>query len=247
MKTPVIIAAHNEADYLARTLEHLPRSIEPVVVSNASTDNTADIARSYGAQVIELDVQGKLPALQRAVSQLPAAAALEPILFTDADSRPAFPRVWPHVMTAALAPDLPSAATGPLGYIDGKLEDCLSNTYHIGRTAVGRWVRKHSFMTGNNMAVRFGSQQVLNEFLAMPHIWEGDDAAVAIMLSKNGGVARQLIDPRSLVLTSTRHAIKHQERKRQGIDKAWKDHLQRYRDRAAPGSRPLMVDSELGY
>src|ERR1035437_2767541 len=58
MKISVIIPAHNEEKYIGSCLEHLlkyseGRFCEIIVIDNASTDRTADIAKGYpGVRVI---------------------------------------------------------------------------------------------------------------------------------------------------------------------------------------------------
>lgn len=59
---PVTITAYNEQELIGRALRRLPSDeVEPIVATNGSTDETADIARRFGAEVIELEERGKLP------------------------------------------------------------------------------------------------------------------------------------------------------------------------------------------
>lgn len=49
----LIIPAHNEAESISRVLDHIPKSVDQViVVDNGSTDGTGDIARAVGAHVV---------------------------------------------------------------------------------------------------------------------------------------------------------------------------------------------------
>lgn len=55
-KVSAVLACYNGADEIGPTIEQLARHIpknQIIVVSDASTDNTAEVARSYGVQVIE--------------------------------------------------------------------------------------------------------------------------------------------------------------------------------------------------
>jgi len=53
MKLSVVIPCHNEAQSVARVIQSLPEVVdEVIVVDNNSTDNTAAIARKYGAKVV---------------------------------------------------------------------------------------------------------------------------------------------------------------------------------------------------
>ena len=50
----IVMPAHDEAEALPRVLAEIPRDLAPriVVVDNASTDGTADVARRHGAEVV---------------------------------------------------------------------------------------------------------------------------------------------------------------------------------------------------
>lgn len=58
VKIGVVIPARNEEAYLGKTLQHLLRqTLKPhviIVVDDGSTDRTAEVARKYGALVVEL-------------------------------------------------------------------------------------------------------------------------------------------------------------------------------------------------
>jgi len=56
-----IIAARNEAHNLARCLESLRGVGEIFVIDSQSTDGTVEIARSYGAQIVQFHYQGGWP------------------------------------------------------------------------------------------------------------------------------------------------------------------------------------------
>lgn len=87
MVTSVVIAAHDEAAVLDRTLRTLladaaPGEFEVVVVANGCTDGTAELARSVpGVTVLELPEAGKPGALNAG----DAAATGFPRIYLDAD------------------------------------------------------------------------------------------------------------------------------------------------------------------
>ena len=82
----VVIPAYNEAKYLPKCLESIIKqtfnNYEIIVVDNNSTDNTAWIARSFGARVVKEKIQGMIPARERGFRE----AKAEIIARTDADT-----------------------------------------------------------------------------------------------------------------------------------------------------------------
>jgi len=80
----VIVAARNEARNLPRCLEALRDVGEVYVIDSQSTDATPEIARSYGAKVVQFHYQGGWPKKRQwAMETLPLAFGW--ILLLDAD------------------------------------------------------------------------------------------------------------------------------------------------------------------
>lgn len=82
----IVIAAHNEATVLGRTLDALlADAVEPpdeiIVVANGCNDDTAAVARSRGVQVLEVPGAGKAAALNAG----DAVATAFPRIYLDAD------------------------------------------------------------------------------------------------------------------------------------------------------------------
>lgn len=88
----VIIPARNEARRIGDLVRAVAeqsvddRTIEVIVVDDASTDGTGDTAASAGARIVRLDRHGN-PAMAR--NQGAASARGDPLVFLDADCRPA--------------------------------------------------------------------------------------------------------------------------------------------------------------
>lgn len=84
----VVIPARNEAAYLPLTLRALERQLHPpaavLVVDNASRDDTAAVARAWGAHVLSCHVRGIAPTRQAGLE----AANTAWVATTDADSLP---------------------------------------------------------------------------------------------------------------------------------------------------------------
>lgn len=80
----VVIPVRNEAHNLARCLEGLRDVAEVYVVDSQSTDETVEIARSYGATVVQFHYQGGWPKKRQwAMDSLPFAC--DWVLLLDAD------------------------------------------------------------------------------------------------------------------------------------------------------------------
>ena len=85
MKISVIIPAHNEEKTISKCLDSVYnqtfKDFECVVVADACTDNTVEVAKSYGAKVVEADVRND--GLSRNIGMENSSG--EWILFIDAD------------------------------------------------------------------------------------------------------------------------------------------------------------------
>src|ERR1700691_5590689 len=102
----VIIPVRNEAKNLPRCLQALRDVGEVFVIDSQSADDTVEIARSYGAQVVQFHYQGGWPKKRQwAMNTLPFA--YEWILLVDAD----------EVLTPELANEIRLAMQNPA--VDG--------------------------------------------------------------------------------------------------------------------------------
>lgn len=85
-RVAVVIPAYNEAENIGSVLaaiQKLPEVHDLIVVSDGSTDQTAEVARAYGATVVECPVnQGKGAAMRAGWE---CASEADVILFLDAD------------------------------------------------------------------------------------------------------------------------------------------------------------------
>jgi glycosyltransferase involved in cell wall biosynthesis len=124
----VIIPVRNEAKNLPRCLHALSNVAEVYVIDSHSTDETVEIARSHGAQVVQFHYQGGWPKKRQwAMNTLPIA--YDWILLLDAD----------EVLTPELAEEIRAAIGNPA--IDGYF--LLLRTWFLGRALrhgdVGLW------------------------------------------------------------------------------------------------------------
>ncbi|MBP9686795.1 MAG: glycosyltransferase family 2 protein [Candidatus Doudnabacteria bacterium] len=85
----IIMPAYNEELVIARSIESLLKLVPAqniYIISDGSTDRTADIARSMGVQVYEPDNSGKAGALCRGINHFQLASRYAAVLFVDADT-----------------------------------------------------------------------------------------------------------------------------------------------------------------
>ncbi|NNC13315.1 glycosyltransferase family 2 protein [Planctomonas sp. JC2975] len=128
----VVIPAYNDAVMLRECLHRLKEQIRQadqiIVVDNASTDETADVARSLGATVVHQPIRGIFPAASAGYD----AASGDIIARLDADSRP--PADWLAHIDAefTVSPEI-GALTGPGEFYDGNpLVTWLGENLYIG-------------------------------------------------------------------------------------------------------------------
>lgn len=115
MKVSVIIPAYNEGGRVQRVISAAKRASLPseiIVVSDGSTDDTAEVARSEGVRVVELPYnRGKGAAMKAGVSSTDA----EVYVFIDADLIGLTPR---HV-DSLIRPVVDGEADATLGVFEG--------------------------------------------------------------------------------------------------------------------------------
>lgn len=204
MKTPVLIPARNEAAEIGLTLAKLDSTVvEPIVIVNATKDNTADIARHAGATVLESE-PGKMPAMQEGLRYLAArhiGDALGPVLITDADTHPLYPHDWPSAMRAGLR-------RGPIvsGLYVAREGDLLTKSLMSGlrvANVMQKIITGKRHMSGMNMMLELRSLHLLDAILDLPNVWPGEDLALAwqLLRDENPPVT---CNPRAVVKTSSR-------------------------------------------
>jgi len=200
MNTPVLIAARNEAEHIGRSLAALPRDVEPIVIPNGCEDNTAEIARDYGATVLRCDVESKVRALQTAVWHL-GERATEPFIIMDADTRPMQPKNWLSKMLQArrnLAADKPAIVAGGV-----KFEGGASPNFHSLRFSAKQFITRHDAtrgeFRGNNLLLHPQNHSTVNDILRLGLVWPGEDLALKDIILRNGGAGIKTVHPRATV------------------------------------------------
>lgn len=198
MEISIVIPAYNEEKFLPRTLTSLQKQTfklpyEIIVVDNGSTDNTAKIAKKYGAQVIFEPRRGTSYACNTGF--LHAKGKI--IARTDADTL--IPSDWLQKMWNAFAKDKKCIAVGGPTY---PVEThWWENVFYFPTTFLGMYIFK-LFRKGFlyfNVAVRREAFAKVNGFDTRLRF--GEDTDFCLRLKKVGKVK---LLPNLYVFTSAR-------------------------------------------
>ena len=196
----VVVPALNEQKYIGKCLSSLrvqtyPRELyEIIVVDNASTDRTAEIARGFGVKVVHEPEGGVGRARHRGAEE----ARGEIIAGTDADA--IAPPTWLEAIARAFRSDQAlGAATGPIALHDGNRLQCWwARHVYNGVTrlcyTVGRGV-----INGNNFAVRTRDYWRVGGFNTS--LLSAEDMDLGVRLS---AVTRTIYSPKMVMYVSAR-------------------------------------------
>jgi len=196
----VVVPALNEEKYIGQCLSALraqnyPRELyEIIVVDNASTDRTAQIARRFGVKVVYEAERGVARARHRGAHE----ARGEIIAGTDADT--IAPPTWLEVIARAFRRDEAlGAVTGPILLHDGNSFERwaarrVSNPATRISFAVGRGA-----IVGNNYAVRTRDYWRVGGFNTA--LFSAEDIDLGARLS---AVTRTIYNPNMVMYVSAR-------------------------------------------
>jgi peptidoglycan/xylan/chitin deacetylase (PgdA/CDA1 family)/GT2 family glycosyltransferase len=200
----VVIPAHNEENYLFSCLESIKNQdyageYEVIVVDNASTDNTAQIARDWGAKVVYEGRRSPACARQKGAE----VATGKIIAFIDADTQA--PAHWlSTIVWLFLSEPETVVISGPYAYYDaGKIARIASYCNFISiiiDQLFRKAFNKGSAVWGCNFAVRRSALLEVGGFDTSIRFY-GEEYELSLRLRKagKGGVIPQLF-----VLTSSR-------------------------------------------
>lgn len=174
----IIIPAYNEEKTLAATLESLvkqtaERQFEVIVVNNASTDQTGEIARSFlnklDLKIIDEPVKG------RGVARFSGcrAARGEIFLFTDADT--VLPINWVEALVAPLAPGV-VGVTGTSQITDcSRFADLFFKWFQPVLTKLARLFLGYYWLAGFNSSVTREAYEAAGGFNVNLNAFEDTD------------------------------------------------------------------------
>ncbi|RFA15932.1 hypothetical protein B7R22_05755 [Subtercola boreus] len=186
----VVIPARNDADALANCLAALAAQTrlpdEIIVVDNGSTDDTADVARSFGARVVTQQVQG-IPAASTAGYD---AALNEVICRLDADSMP--PPNWIGEGIRILVDNAGiDAVTGPATFYDGPRRGSrlIARLYLGGYFSAFRLALGTTPLFGSNFFLRRKAWQEVRHAVHRSGLRLHDDLDLTIHLTPGHRIA----------------------------------------------------------
>lgn len=212
MKFSIVIPAYNEAKSIeiaikALYLQNIDKNqFEIIVVDNNSTDNTSEVAKKAGADVVVKELRKGTNMARQAGFQ---ASRGEIVAFLDADSEPT--RDWLERIGKDLAQENIYAVSGPYDYGFGGTIGALGRIYDkyllnfIQRSLEFVFRRKTGVIWEGNFAAKREAIEKIGGLPPLP-FW-GDGAAIAMLISRR--VGRILFDPDLIVKSSPRRLKKY--------------------------------------
>ncbi|WP_104107593.1 glycosyltransferase family A protein [Nocardioides sp. 616] len=188
----VVIPVLDDAVALRHCLELLSRQslapLEVVVVDNGSTDDSAQVARDFGAVVVHEPRRG----IPMAAAVGYDAASGEVIARLDADSRP--PRHWVARVARAMSEESRDAVTGAGWFYDlpWPLRTPVAWIYLGAYYALCHLALGHTAVWGSSMAVRRTTWQAVSAQVHREDPELHDDLDLAFVL---GPTRRIVLDP----------------------------------------------------
>lgn len=165
MKFAVLITAHNEENYIGNVLTSLEAqtvarsSFDVVVVDNASSDRTAEIAKNWGAIVVSEPKKGIPFALNCGYSYI-QNASYDWVLQTDADA--VVSSKWVESFINAAKSGRYVGLTGPVYFNDiPAILQVFTRSFYGLFITVQRFLGGYTQFTGSNMAMDMKAYQSL--------------------------------------------------------------------------------------
>jgi glycosyltransferase involved in cell wall biosynthesis len=196
----VVIPALNEEKYIGQCISSLTAQTYPtelyeiVVVDNASTDRTSEIARELGAKVVYERRRGVSRARHRGVAE----ASGEIIAGTDADT--IAPPTWlEEIATTFRADGGLGAATGPILVHDGNTLDHWGAKLISNSATRLSYIVRRGVIIGNNFAVRARDYWRVGGFDTS--LFSAEDIDLGARLSE---VSRTTFNPNMVMYVSAR-------------------------------------------
>ena len=203
MKVSIVIPAHNEEEYLAETLAAVCAldypDFEVIVVDNASSDGTSEIARTFPVKVVHEEKKGLLHARERGRKE----ATGDIIANIDADCRPSLD--WLTKSVHHFKNPIVVAVSGPYDYHDGSKffragSFFLQKYIYSMMSAMLRTFKGSGILIGGNTLIRAKTLSEVGGY-DTSILFYGEDSDTAKKLSKKG---RIVYSPKIQMKTSAR-------------------------------------------
>lgn len=228
-KVTVLIAARDEEERIHYTIEDIlaqdyPKHlIEVIIVDDHSTDNTANIIRSYAAQGVKLLQLKQDQALnsykKKAISEAIALSEGELMIATDADCR--MGTQWISSVVNCFETEQPVMISSPVTYFEEKslfeLLQTLEFSFLIGMGAGFIGNKRASHCNGANLAYRKDIFYAVGGFKGIDDVASGDDELLLQKVAKQyPGKIAFLKQYEAIVYTHAKHTLKEfmQQRRR---------------------------------
>ncbi|MFD2552799.1 glycosyltransferase family 2 protein [Sphingobacterium tabacisoli] len=186
-RVSVLIAARNEEDNIARTIDCIlnqdfpKENLELIIVDDHSTDSTAAIVRSYadrGVRLLQLSIGDKLNSYKKyAITKAIEMSTGDIIITTDADCR--MGKDWLRTVVQYFETNDSYLVSSPVLYSEEKTHfeelQTLEFMYLIGLGAAGIGNHSPTTCNGANLAYRKSVFFEMDGFNGIDNLASGDD------------------------------------------------------------------------
>lgn len=205
-KMAIIIPAFNESSLIPRSLASINQVLESnqdtvvVVVDNNSTDETAEIAKFFGAQIIKEPKKGIGEARQSGLEAIPSSVKY--ILTTDADT--VVPLNWLNAHRYSLEDKNTVFTYGGVNFIPDFQLSSINRLLLFGYTKTANFI--HTVKNNLGIVISGGSNSGFNKDIALfcggynRNLKKGEDTDIMTKISKYGDIVKI----NSPVITSAR-------------------------------------------
>ncbi|KRA25820.1 hypothetical protein ASD65_00275 [Microbacterium sp. Root61] len=190
-RVTVVIPCRNDAEFLEACLQALALQTHQadriVVIDNASTDASAEVARRFGAEVFPEPEVGIWPAAARGYDEAMGSADI--IARIDADSRPHDDWIARLVRAFVSDPGLGVLTGGAEFYGATPLVHYLGEHWYIGGGHY--WIKKwlgHPLVFGSNFAMRASVWERVRDRVDRSNAKIHDDLDLTIQLRPSDGI-----------------------------------------------------------
>lgn len=205
---PVFIRSRNESKRLPKTLLALSlcrvteNKVRPIVIDNASEDDTRDVAVALGAEVIDERTKG-FNFATRAIFRHASDLSIQKLLILDADSIPV------HNLINYMLLNLDGVSSGEIfglrAYIGGQfLSDQILSLKNLSSDITSAAFHRVARVHGGNAAIKLDQKgKIVKELENIEPNTSMINRTIKRIILKHGGLAFSSFDQSSLVFTDS--------------------------------------------